>query len=190
MSAEFCVPPARPRLFYVIGPSGAGKDSLLAYARPRVAGRPLAFAHRYITRPASAGGENHVALSEAEFAARALAGCFALTWSSHGLLYGIGCEVEDWLQRGLSVVVNGSREHLPQAASRFPAMIPILVSVHQDELRRRLEARGRETAEGIAERLRRASAFPVHHPALVQLDNSGPLEQAGEHLVHLLRGEA
>lgn len=189
MSADFCVPPVRPRLFYVVGPSGAGKDSLLGYARGKVAGRPLAFAHRYITRSASAGGENHVALSEGEFAARALAGCFALTWNSHGLLYGIGIEVEEWLKRGLSVVVNGSREHFAQAARRFPDLVPILISVSQDELRRRLEARGREDAAGIAERLRRALDFPISHPSLVTLDNSGPLEVAGEQLVCLLRGD-
>ena len=40
------------QLIYVMGPSGAGKDSLLGYARERLAEQPLVFAHRYITRPA------------------------------------------------------------------------------------------------------------------------------------------
>lgn len=92
-----------------MGPSGAGKDSLLGYARERLAGQPLVFAHRHITRPATAGSENHVALSEAEFALREAHGRFAPSWRRNGLAYGLGCEVTDWLAAGLVVVVNGSR---------------------------------------------------------------------------------
>ena len=45
------------RLFYLVGASGSGKDSLLGYARGKLAGAPdVLFAHRYITRPADAGG--------------------------------------------------------------------------------------------------------------------------------------
>ena len=45
-----------------------GPDSVLARARALIpSDLPVAFAHRYITRPADAGGENHVALSEVEF---------------------------------------------------------------------------------------------------------------------------
>ncbi|HKQ31163.1 MAG TPA: DUF1045 domain-containing protein, partial [Burkholderiales bacterium] len=73
------------RLFYVVGPSGAGKDSLLHYVKERLGDhRSIAFAHRYITRAADAGGENHVALDEAEFARRESAGAFAMHWDSHG----------------------------------------------------------------------------------------------------------
>src|ERR1700730_6969832 len=87
-------PPAmRGRLVAVMGPSGAGKDALIAYVRPRVDPARIVFGHRYITRPADAGGENHVALSPAEFAARRAAGLFALAWESHGLGYGIDGEV-------------------------------------------------------------------------------------------------
>ena len=51
-------------LVYVMGPSGAGKDSVLDRARTMLSVEaPVAFAHRYITRPADIGGENHVALT-------------------------------------------------------------------------------------------------------------------------------
>lgn len=176
------------RLFYVIGPSGAGKDSLMAYARQRLEGAPVAFAHRYVTRPADAGGENHVALTEAEFAAREAAGCFAMVWRSHGLAYGVGQEVRDWMARGLTVVVNGSRGYLPQAAQDFAEeLVPVAITVQTDILRQRLEQRGRETAEEITERLSRAAAFKVEHPRLVSIDNSGHLEDAGDRLTDLLR---
>ncbi len=175
------------RLFYVMGPSGAGKDSLLAHARSHLpADAPVAFAHRYITRAGNAGGENHVALSHDEFAVRAAHGCFCMAWDSHGHRYGIGVEVEAWRQNGLSVVVNGSREWLPTAAERFPDIIPVAVVVDPAVLRARLERRGRESAAEIEERLSRAAAFRVAHPALVHIDNSGPLEHAGAAFVRLL----
>ncbi|GAA0592749.1 phosphonate metabolism protein/1,5-bisphosphokinase (PRPP-forming) PhnN [Caenispirillum bisanense] len=176
------------RLVYILGPSGAGKDTLIDLARAALdGGAPVVFAHRYITRPANAGGEAHVALTAAEFDLRARHGLFALTWDSHGLRYGIGREIDLWLDAGLTVVVNGSRGHLPQAAERYPDMVPVVIRVGLDELRRRLIARGRETPEQILERLARAAAFQVEHPALVTLDNSGPAVEGGRALEAVLR---
>lgn len=168
-------------LYYVIGPSGSGKDSVIGYARERLGTQEgVVFAHRYITRGASAGGENHVALSEAEFGCRLEAGLFCMSWQSHGLQYGIGVEVELWLERGCSVVVNGSRAYLPEAARRFEDLTPVLISVSGSTLRKRLEQRGRESESDIEERIRRAETVTVDHPRLVRLANDGPLEEAGE----------
>ena len=60
----------RPPLVYVMGPSGAGKDTLLRAARARLEGGDVFFAHRYITRDPVPGDENFIALSPAEFEAR------------------------------------------------------------------------------------------------------------------------
>lgn len=167
------------RLVYVMGPSGAGKDTLLSGLRAGLpAGTPVAFAHRYITRPADAGGENHVALNDAEFALRLERGLFALHWDSHGLRYGIGREIDLWLAAGLTVVVNGSRGALEEALLRYPAMLPVAITARPEVLRARLESRGRETAAEIAERLARAAAFPLDHPAIVAVDNSGTVADA------------
>lgn len=54
------------KLIWLMGPSGSGKDNLLAELRLREQTQ-LLVAHRYITRDASAGSENHIALSEREF---------------------------------------------------------------------------------------------------------------------------
>ncbi|SDH29408.1 phosphonate metabolism protein/1,5-bisphosphokinase (PRPP-forming) PhnN [Roseospirillum parvum] len=173
------------RLVYVVGPSGAGKDSLLGALAGRLEtsgekAPPITIAHRYITRPAGAGGEAHVALSPADFARRRAAGAFCLDWQSHGLSYGVGVEVESWLAGGLWVVVNGSRGHLAAALGRFPDLMLVVVRVAPAELKRRLLTRGRETAEEIAERLARADAFAVDHPGRVEIDNSGPLDRAAD----------
>ena len=84
------------RLIYLMGPSGAGKDSLLAALRADADSAPLV-AHRYITRPADAGCENHIALSEPEFLRRRAKGLFALDWQAHQQHYAFGIEVDLWL---------------------------------------------------------------------------------------------
>src|SRR5690606_30537832 len=56
---------------YVMGPSGAGKDTLLALARQALEGGTILFAHRFVTRDAAAGHENFIGLSAREFEARA-----------------------------------------------------------------------------------------------------------------------
>ena len=60
------------QLVYVMGASGSGKDSLLQALRPRLRGVPVAFARRYITRPLSAKGERHIAVSPERFEAMVL----------------------------------------------------------------------------------------------------------------------
>lgn len=179
------------RLIYVVGPSGSGKDSLLRYARERLAEEPgVVFAHRYITRPADAGGENHVALTPAEFASRQRNRLFSLVWHSHGHAYGIGIEINQWLAQGATVVVNGSREYLAEARRRFPELLVVSIDVPAEVLRERLLARGREDASSIEQRLDRHRRMQSPSPAGHVITNDGPLARAGEALVALLREHA
>ncbi|WP_266159914.1 phosphonate metabolism protein/1,5-bisphosphokinase (PRPP-forming) PhnN [Dyella silvatica] len=170
------------RLYYVMGPSGAGKDSVLSWVREHGIPQGVLCAHRYITRPAHAGGENHVALSDAEFESRALRGLFALTWQAHGLHYGIGREIEHWLHRGADVLVNGSRDAYEQARERFPALQPVLITASREAIAARLAARGRESAADIAARLARSDAYEAPQDALV-IHNDGSLAEAGAALL-------
>jgi ribose 1,5-bisphosphokinase len=175
-------------LFYIIGASGAGKDSLLRAAREQLAAKPVVFAHRYITRPVELAGENHIQLSPQEFHTRKQAGLFAMHWHSHDLDYGLGIEINDWLAKGLNVVMNGSRAYLPEAAKRYPDnLVPVLVRVPPEILRARLEARGRETAVQIDERLSGALAFEqLNHPRLIVINNDRALSEASAQLVEVL----
>lgn len=176
------------KLYYVIGPSGAGKDSILDYVRERLQSDGSAvFAHRYITRPAEGGGENHISLSEQEFNLRLGAGLFAMHWASHGLHYGIGIEIEHWLAKGVNVVINGSRGYLEEAGKKYHQLCPVLIDVPPTILQERLLKRGRESKEQIAKRIHRATQFAIiTHPNLVHVDNSGPLYLAGEQMISLL----
>lgn len=175
------------RLFYLIGPSGSGKDSLIHYVRKRIGSAPVHFAPRYITRPSSAGGEDHVEVSPTEFERLREAGAFALHWRGNGLQYGIGVDIETRLDGGMSVLVNGSRAYLGEAAQRFPDLCPVLVEVAEEVLAERLIARGRETAAEIRARLERSRALPQpDHPELVVIRNDGDLAEAGDALLDLL----
>lgn len=209
---------ANGNLFYVIGPSGSGKDSLMTYAREQVASRfmadkilvykgpytsgdllfpeqkpgnvPILFAHRYITRPMDAGGENHICLTQTEFLVRQKLGLFALDWQSHQNFYGIGTEIKTWMSAGANVVVNGSREYLPTASQRFPDMRVILIHVSPDVLRQRLTDRGRETPDEINARIERNQQIPpLVHPNLIILNNDTPLAESGARFIELLKNE-
>lgn len=176
------------KLLYVIGPSGSGKGSLMTYAREQIAGQfPILFAHRYITRPMDAGGENHVELSVAEFLKRQSMGLFALDWQSHQNYYGIGIEILSWMEAGANVVVNGSREYLPVASRRFPQMRVILVEVSPAVLRRRLTDRGRKIPEEINARIERNQQLQLlSHPNMTMLNNDAPLAESGGRFIDLL----
>lgn len=179
-------------LIYVIGASGAGKDSLLRYARAHLPYSALVvFAHRYITRDAYAGGENHVALTESEFEHRQRMGCFAMHWHSHDTCYGVGIEINQWLAKGLNVVVNGSRNYLSQAAMRYDELVPVLIQSDKAILRERLLQRGRESAEAVEQRLMLADAYDreIEHPRLCRIDNNGSLEEAGAQLLSVVQDD-
>ncbi len=179
------------RLIYLMGASGSGKDSVLRLARQRLNGHcNVLFAHRYVTRPAEMGHENYVSLSDGEFNLRRDSGLFLLDWSAHGLRYAVGIEVDLWLSRGLTVVMNGSRAHFPLAAEILPSLLPILVDAPIATLRQRLEARGRESTAEIEVRLHRAETLSVAHPALLRIDNAGPVALAGERLAEILMRES
>lgn len=180
------------QLVYVMGPSGAGKDSLLEYSRTRLAGLPVAFARRHITRPAGAGGENHVAVSPQEFRLLLEQGRFAMHWRANGLCYGVGVEIDAWMAHGLLVVVNGSRGAYGDVLARYPDMLGLLVSASEAELRRRLTARGREGGEAVRARLERSRHVEEHlrdGGEIMELANEGSLEEAGEALSALLRSQ-
>lgn len=176
------------RLIYLMGPSGAGKDSLLDAVRECLAVRGCVVARRVITRSGEALGEDALALSAEAFADCERAGDFAMSWRANGLAYGIPKQIDDWLAAGQDVLVNGSRAYLPQARRRYPGLVGVLLMVEQNVLRQRLQTRGRETPAQIDARLHRSTLFPaaVADEALLRLDNSGDLSQAVDSLLGLL----
>ena len=138
-------------LVLVVGPSGAGKDTLLNAARDAFRDDSrIHFVRRVITRPADPAGENHESVTEAEFATRN----FALSWSAHGLHYGFAA-----VDTAPVVVANVSRGVIAAAAAQYPVRV-IEVTAPPEVLAARLAARGRESAADVARRLGRTAAIP------------------------------
>ena len=146
--------PHSERLLVVVGPSGAGKDSVLRAWRERVHGHGVHFARRIITRPPEAS-EAHESVSEGEFGAMRAKGHLATWWHANGLLYGVGWSELEPLRRGRWVVLNGSRAHLPVLRAQAPRMHAVEITASAEVRAQRLQARAREDSAGIARRLGR-----------------------------------
>ncbi|CAD5108581.1 phosphonate metabolism protein/1,5-bisphosphokinase (PRPP-forming) PhnN [Zestomonas carbonaria] len=175
------------RLIYLMGPSGAGKDSVLTAAREVLLAQGCRIVRRVITRSAEASGEDALAVGEARFDELERQGAFAMSWRANGLAYGIPAEIDDWLGSGWDVLVNGSRDYWPQARQRYPRILGVMLHVAPEELRRRLLARGRETLAEIEARLARNGQLQAYAGSILALDNSGPLSRTVEELLVLLR---
>ncbi|WP_306888443.1 phosphonate metabolism protein/1,5-bisphosphokinase (PRPP-forming) PhnN [Ancylobacter amanitiformis] len=190
MAQETCVPGDRRLgpgvLVLVVGPSGAGKDTLIAHARERLAARAnIRFARRRITRAADAT-ENHIALDEDAFAAGVADGRFPLHWRANGLCYALGEEVAQDIAAGHIVVANGSRAAVPEARGRFLHVRLVHVTAPPEVLAARITARGREGEAALAQRLAREPVLDGE-PDLRILNVGAPFE-AGERLAAFLRG--
>jgi ribose 1,5-bisphosphokinase len=112
--------PTSGTLVLVVGPSGAGKDTLISGARGALMGDArFVFPRRAITRSPLAGGEDNETMPPGAFAAAMAAGAFALAWRAHGLSYGIPVAIEAALGQGRHVVANVSRSVIVEARQRY-----------------------------------------------------------------------
>jgi ribose 1,5-bisphosphokinase len=158
-------------LVLVVGPSGAGKDTLLDVARATLEGDDrFRFVRRTITRSAEAGGEAHEAVSRHAFAHRR----FALQWHAHGIDYGIPLAIEAELEAKRVVVASVSRTVIADAAARYAVRV-IEVTAPADMLAARLASRGREDHLDIARRLARTVELPAG-VAVEQVMNDATVE--------------
>lgn len=177
----------RGHIVVVVGPSGAGKDTLMAYAAHHLAGREdVVFVRRTITRDGDAGGEDHDAVSEAEFDRIKRDGGFAVCWEAHGLRYGIPSGALRKVESGFLAIANGSRTALPRFKAVFPSMTVINIIARPEVLAERLMARGRETRDDVVRRLERGSPALDGDYDVITIDNSGSVEDAGRVLVRAL----
>lgn len=179
--------PASGRLFFFVGPSGAGKDALLQWVQARIPhGGELIFARRTITRPAQPG-DAHEGVDHSTFWRLAAAGQFSMIWEVEGVCYGVRRDIEAELKSGRDIVVNGSREYVPKLQQLFPQAQVIWLEADEALLQERLIARGRESGPALLRRISRASQFsaPESHQ-VIRIDNSGQLETAGHRILQIL----
>jgi ribose 1,5-bisphosphokinase len=183
LDAARTLPIGPGRLVAVAGPSGAGKDTLLRFARKLLIGDPnIVFPHRVVTRQLSTA-EDHAALSEAEFAATVAAGGFAFWWYAHGLNYALGAAVDDDIRAGKTVVCNVSRAVIAELRCRYVDVRVVLVTAPVDILAARLALRGRPSDGALALRLARSAPAQSDLAPDVVIENVGEPQHGGEKLV-------
>jgi len=166
------------KLILVVGPSGAGKDSLMAGAQQALAeDAGFHFARRVVTRPAQPGAEDHMSLDAASFVDQAAQGAFLLHWQAHGLHYGVLAEVAALRAAGTAVVVNVSRAVIDHARQHLAPVGVVVVTAPPELLAQRLAGRGRENVDDIRRRLIRATAELPTGPDVRLVVNDGDLDQ-------------
>jgi ribose 1,5-bisphosphokinase len=176
------------RLLVVVGPSGAGKDTLIARARTRFERDPtVVFPRRIVTRAAS-DAEDHRTVSEHDFAAAARAGAFAFWWEAHALKYALPVEIDDDVRADRTVVCNVSRGILGSLRGRYACLGVVLVTAPPEILAARLAARGRVSDGDIARRIARAAPADVELSPDHVIENVGDIEQGAASLVAAIAG--
>jgi ribose 1,5-bisphosphokinase len=174
-------------LAVVVGPSGAGKDTLIALARKMCAENPrIVFPRRIVTRPPS-NAEDHDSVAPSAFDAAIGQGAFAFWWEAHGLKYGLSAAIDTELRGGKTVVCNVSRAVVRGLRDRYAAVTVILVTAPKDILLARLAARARQSDGDVATRVDRvAPTVDDLEPGIV-IENIADPHDGASQLAKVLR---
>jgi ribose 1,5-bisphosphokinase len=172
-------------LVVVVGPSGAGKDTLIAMARRICADDPrIVFPRRIVTREPSAA-EDHDSVSRAKFDAAVGQGAYAFWWEAHGLKYALSAAIDADIRSGKTVVCNVSRAVVRALRERYAAVTVVMVTAPKDILQARLAVRGRASDGDVAGRVERAAPDDVSPDTVIE--NIGAPQQGGARLAAVLR---
>jgi ribose 1,5-bisphosphokinase len=175
------------RLILVVGPSGAGKDTLLALARAACADDgTIVFPRRVVTREATASEDNEQVSLEA-FEQACASGGFAVHWQAHGHGYGLPLAIDDELRAGRTVVVNVSRTVVDAMRRAYAHVTVVSITAPSDILAERLAARARSSDGQIEQRLRRAVDDAAAPDATII--NVGSVEYHARQLTRIIRGD-
>lgn len=178
---------SKGQLVLVVGPSGAGKDTLISAAKARFAGDPrFVFPKRLVTRTADRTLEDHDTISREEFDRLRANGECTLCWEAHGLGYIVPQSARDAVAAGRVVIANTSRKIVAEAVEHLPSVAVVVVTARPEVRAKRLAARGRETLADITARLTREGAPLPAGIAAVTIDNSGDLAEAVENFCQIL----
>ncbi|MDI3560584.1 phosphonate metabolism protein/1,5-bisphosphokinase (PRPP-forming) PhnN [Bradyrhizobium sp. Arg816] len=174
------------RLVLVVGPSGAGKDTLLRLAQAAcIDDHDIVFPRRVVTRESSEA-EDNMAMSQDEFRRAREHGDFAVHWEAHGHSYALPLEINDDILAGRAVVANVSRTVIGALRQAYANVVVVAITAPPDVLAQRLAARARHSDGNIADRLAR-SVDDASANADVTILNAGSADYHSRQLVRVIR---
>ena len=191
MSEAPTIAPDRPaqigpgRLVLVVGPSGAGKDTLLGLAKRACAGdRNIVFPRRVVTRQASEAEDNDELSLEA-FREALVRGDFAMHWEAHGHQYGLPRAIEHDIREGRTVVANVSRTVIDALRLAYADVVVVSITAPPEVLAERLASRARSSDGKIEQRLGR-SIDDTGAPDIT-IHNVGGAQEHAERLAQIIK---
>jgi ribose 1,5-bisphosphokinase len=176
------------RLVLVVGPSGAGKDTLLGLAKAACADDPgIVFPRRVITRQASASEDNEE-VSLGTFEAALARDEYAIHWQAHGHCYALSRAIDDEIRAGHTVVANVSRTVVAAMRRAYANVLVVSITAPPDVLAERLASRRRGSDGRIEHRLARTvdEAAAVPDATIV---NTSSAEYHARQFVRIIKGE-
>lgn len=176
------------RLILVVGPSGAGKDTLLGLAKAACADDPdIVFPRRAITREATVSEDNEQ-LSTGAFREAVERGAFAVNWEAHGHCYALRSAIDDDIRAGRTVIANVSRTVIGTMRRAYTEVVVIAITAPPEILAKRLASRGRSSDGRIEQRLGRMVDDDSAKPD-VTIVNMSSAEYHARQLMRIIKGD-
>lgn len=177
------MPKASPLLVVLSGPSGVGKDAVLA--KLKQAGKPYFFVITATTRPIRSSerdGVDYLFLAQSEFQAMAAKGELMEYARVYSHWYGVPKgPVRQALREGKDVIIKADVQGAATIKSVAPEAVAIFLAPPSlEELEQRLRQRRSETPEALALRLKVAREEMARLPYFdyVVINSQGKVEEA------------
>ena len=183
----------RPLIVVLHGPSGAGKDSVIARLRERVAIDRAVSSNSRPRREGERDGVDYHFLTRERFERKIAAGAFIEHAEVYGDLKGLERRaLEEPLARGRDVLVRTDLQGARRLRGLLRGAVFVLLTAESREaLRARLTARRSESAESLARRLAEVDAELADAPNndYVVENREGGLEEAAAELARIIERE-
>lgn len=179
-------------VFIISAPSGSGKSTLVGRLLSDVS--RLLFSVSYTTRAPRGQekhGEDYFYISRDQFTAGIAAGEFLEHAEVFGNLYGTHRDILDRARRqGCDVVLDIDVQGAAQLKSRVPEAVSIFILAPSRQiLEQRLRARGEDSNETIARRLRDAAREIQNYGAYDYIVINNDLNESAQTLAGIVRAE-